>query len=145
MKVRILIMFVFLSFNVFSQNITMLEIMVFEDCFNTPIKYKEAILYNSQKVLDHTFSPEDGTFTFIIDSLPFNSDSVYFLINTGDTLSSHTKIFINHLGLLENNKIGNYLVKITDFKRFTEEEFRAYRKKSGTILGRKKVLAKDVD
>lgn len=144
MKARILIMFVFLSFTVFSQNISMLRITVFEDYFNKPTTYKEAILYKGLKVLDNSFSDENGTFMFIVDSLPFNSDSVYFLINTGDSLSSNTKIFINNLRLLESNKIGNYSIKITDFKLFTQEEFSAYCKKNGLIPRRKKTLAKDV-
>lgn len=115
MKARILIMFIFLSFTVFSQNISMLRITVFEDDFNKPTTYKEAILYNGLKVLDNSFSDENGTFIFIVDSLPFNSDSVYFLINTGDTLSNNTKIFINNLRLLESNKIGKHSIKITGF------------------------------
>jgi len=144
MKVRIFIMFVFLSFTVFSQNISMLRITVFEDYSNKPTTYKEAILYNGTKVLNNSFSDENGTFIFIIDSFPFNSDSVYFLINTGDTLSSNTKVFINNLGLLESNKIGNYSIKITDFKLFTQEEFSVYCKKNGLIPCRKRTLAKDV-
>ena len=142
MKARILIMFIFLSFTVFSQNVSMLKITVFEDDFNKPTAYKEAILYNGQKVLGNSFSDDNGIFTFIVDSLPFKSDSVYFIINTGDTFSNNTKIFINNLRLLESNKVGKHSIKITGFMCFTKEEYTWYSKKYGLMPRRKKNFSK---
>ncbi len=144
MKTLILSLLMLISFAVFSQNIYVLKIAVFDSYSNKPITYKEAILYNETNAVNCSFSDETGELSFVIDSIPINTDSIYFLIKTGDSLSGNTKIYVNNLNLLDSNEIGNYSVKITGFKLFTQKEYVNYCKKNGLIPRRKKTLAKDV-
>jgi hypothetical protein len=103
-----------------------------------PLANKNLYLYNSNAKLSWSYSDEKGKASFLIDSIPLNSDAVYFLIKTEDSLSSNIKIFINELRLLENNRIGNYYIKITDFKLFSLEEYIKYSKKNELMPLRKK-------
>lgn len=145
MRVQIIVLFIFIPFVVFSQDLFMLKIKAINSRNNSPITYKDAVLYYNLKVLDNSFIDEKGSFTFIIETIPFNTDSIYFYLKTEDTLSSNTKIYINKLNLLEGNNITNYNIRITDFRYFTTEEYTKYCKENGVIPRRKKTLAKDVE
>ena len=143
MKEQLFFIFILTVFSLSAQNISMLDVEI-KDNYGQPLSNTNLYLYDGNTKLSWSFSDEKGNANFLIDSLSFNSDSVYLLINTGITLSSNTKIFINNLKLLESNKIGNISIKITDFKLFTQEEFSAYCKKNGLMPLRKNTLAKDV-
>jgi hypothetical protein len=145
MRTFIILSLILLSFAVYSQDIFMLNIAVFDNYSKKSIVFNEAVLYNSARVLDDSFIDEEGRLTFIVDTILSNTDSVYFLIKTGDSLSSNTMIFFNKLRLLEINEIGNYLIQIIDFKTFTHEQYFQYCIKNGLIPRRNKTIAKDVD
>jgi len=145
MRVQIIVLFIFFPFLIFSQDVFMLKINAIDSRTNNPITYKDVVLYYNFKVLDNSFIDEKGGFAFVLDTVPFNTDSVYFYIKTEDTLSSNTKIFINKLNLLEDNNITNFNIRITDFRYLTTEEYTKYCKENGVMPRRKKTLAKDVE
>ncbi len=143
MKELLFFIFTLTVFSVNAQNIYTLDVKI-KDNNGQPLSYTNLYLYNGNIELCWSFSDERGSASFFIDSLPLNSDSVYFLINTKDTLSRNTKIFINNLRLLEFNKIENYSIKIIGFRYSTIKEYEKYCKKNGLLPRRKKSLAKDV-
>ncbi|PKP16168.1 MAG: hypothetical protein CVU06_15155 [Bacteroidetes bacterium HGW-Bacteroidetes-22] len=142
MKTKIVIIFMFFSFTVFSQDISVLKIAVFENGSNKPVIYKDAILYDGLKVLGDSFLNDNGICTFTFDSLFSNSDSVYFFIKTEDSLSYNIKVFINDLSLIDSNVFGNYSIKITYFNIFTQDEYIERCKKFGLMPRRKKLWQK---
>jgi len=144
MKIVSLILLMFFSLIGCSQNLIMITFTVSDNITHNPIIYKEAVLFHNSTIIDAPFIDDKGSFTFIIENLSFNTDSVYFYIKTDDTLSSNTKIFINKLNLLKNNNIINYNIRITDFRYFTTEEYIKYFKENGLIPKRRETPAKDV-
>ena len=89
-------------------------------------------------MINWSFTDENGKLSFIIDTIPLNTDSVYFYIKAEDNISCNENIFMNELNLFECNKISNYIITIVGFKRFTKEEYQKYVKKNKLLPGRKK-------
>lgn len=140
MKALIITSLLFFSSFVFSQNLSILKIKILDSNSHRAIAYKEAILYNGSIELNSSFIDEEGKCTFIINDTTFtNSDSIHFCIKIDDFSLSNSYIYINNLKLFENNKIGNFSIKITDFFYLTTEEYTEYCKKNNLIPRKKKL------
>lgn len=135
---------IFIAFSLNAQNICIFDVEI-KDNHGQPFSNKNIYLYNCKTKISWSFSDKEGKASFLIDSLPFNSDSVYLFIKEENSLNNNIKIFINTLRLLESNETGNYSIKITDFRLFTQEEYIKYCKKNGLMPRRKETLVKDVE
>lgn len=122
----IVLVLTILSFTVFSQDYSILKLSVSDSELNSPINYSQFILYNNLEVIDNRMNSDDGTITFIIDNIPLNTDSLYFIIKSEDENNNDQKIYINELNLYENNIIANYNVRIIEFGFLNTKEYRKY-------------------
>lgn len=136
------IYFIFIVFSVNSQSIYTLDVKM-KGNSGYPLSNKHLYLYKGDVKLSWSFSDEEGKCSFLIDSIPFNSDSVYFILKAVDSLNRNIKMFSNKLNLLEGNEIDNYSIKITNFRMFTQKEHTEYCKEKGLLPRRNVTLGKE--
>ncbi|PKP15802.1 MAG: hypothetical protein CVU06_15875, partial [Bacteroidetes bacterium HGW-Bacteroidetes-22] len=123
MKAIIVIVFMLSSFAVFSQEVLLFQISVFNSCSNRPVVEKKVVMYDGIQVIGGSYLGDDGIFTYSFDSLLSNSDSIYFIIETKDSLLRNNKVFINNISLIADNVIGSLTIRIIYFNIFTRDEY----------------------
>ncbi len=125
-KTHFSLLFILLSSLIYSQDLCLLEIESSNSSINKQMEFKVVTLFNGIKKLDNYITNNSGEFTFLIDSIYFNSDSLYFKFDNKDSIESETKIYINQLNLIGKTIVDSYILSILEFKYYTFKEFDNY-------------------